>query len=184
MSCLRSLVEGQLAGLHWDFRAGTVAPWQGEGDFLRAGELHIDPPDRAVGRTHAEERAMLGRVDECGEADVLVLVGIQRQLMHAYSEGLRVDAPKHRHDVARNDCFALGSERKVWWAAVGRRRPLPALQADELGARGEIEHEDTVAAKSPDALARRVDLLANVRRSPLRHGGVLAACERDEHCGG
>src|SRR5207245_1315882 len=108
MSCLRSLVEGQLAGLHWDFRAGTVEPWQGEGDFLRAGELRMDPPARAGGRAQAHEPR------RCGE----------------------------------------------------------------------VEHEDAVAAKSPDALARWVDLIANVERSSLRHGGVLAACERDEHCGG
>src|SRR5467141_504242 len=110
MSCLRSLLEGKLPDLHWDFRAGTVAPWQGEGDFLRAGELRIDPPDRAVGRADAEERAMLGRVDECGEAHVLVLIRIERERMHAYSEGLRVDPPQHRHDVARDDGFAIGPE--------------------------------------------------------------------------
>src|SRR5207245_10124750 len=111
MSCLRSLVEGQLAGLHWDFRAGTVAPWQGEGDFLRAGELRIDPPDRAVGRAHAEERAMLGRVDECGEAHVLVLVGVQRERVRARAPGMRIHAPTHRQAVTRDNGFAIWPRR-------------------------------------------------------------------------
>src|SRR6185295_7264747 len=52
-----------------------------ERDLLSASQKRIDAPKRAVRAARSEEHTLVGRIRNRGETDVLIVVGIERELV-------------------------------------------------------------------------------------------------------
>src|SRR5882672_3908726 len=106
--------RGQLAQeLRTQAELAYVANRPGERDPLRSPEQRIDAPERAVRGTCGKELAVLGRIRERDKTDVPVEVAVESEPVHAHRQAVRVDLPKRRLYVARDEGFASRTERDI-----------------------------------------------------------------------